>query len=258
MRILVCVKQVPDRESDFRIRADGTGYEENGLVFRMNEFDLHALEEAIRIREVLAGVTVTALSVGPPRAESVIRRSLEMGADHGVHILTPERTALDGLETASLISACARRQPFDLLLFGVMSEDLQRSQTGPMAAALLDLPCATNIVRESLSEDGSRATVARELEGGCRETLEIPLPCVLTVQTGINLPRYPSLSNKLRARRQPLEVLRLEELPQPEKCRDFVRLCEPAPLPAGTLLTGTLEEQAEKLTRVFYERGLLR
>ena len=258
MKILVCVKQVPDRESDFRVRADGTGYEESGLVFRMNEYDLHALEEAVRIRERFQDVEVTALSAGPARVEQVVRRSLELGADQGVHILTPERTSLDGLETASLISAYARGRSFDLLLFGIMSEDLQRCQTGPMAAALLGLPCTTGIVRESLAADRSRVTAEREREGGCRETLELPLPCVLTVQTGINLPRYPSLSNKLRARKQPLEVLPCEGFPTPGKCQDFVRLHEPAPLAAGVLLEGSLSDRAEKLARIFYERGLLR
>jgi len=258
MNILVCVKQVPDRESDFRVDAQGSGLDECRLTFVMNEYDACAVEEAVRIKEAGQGVQVTALSIGPARAEEVVRRALEGGADRGVHILTPAGRVLDSLQTASLIASYARRHRFDLILSGVMSEDCQRAQTGPMTAALLDIPFATTVVRQNISDDRTRIEAERELEGGRRETVELPLPCLLTVQTGINLPRYPSLSNKLRARKQPLQSFELSEFPEGEKCQRTLELRTPPPAAEGTVLEGAAEHQADILARLFYERGLLR
>jgi electron transfer flavoprotein beta subunit len=127
-----------------------------------------------------------------------------------------------------------------------------------MTAALLDLPLATSVIAERLSEDRNRVTVERELEAGRREVLELPLPCVLTVQTGINLPRYPSLTNKLRARKQQIEVLSLADFPTAPACQGPSRLLVPPTPAGGVVLEGPLADQAEALVRVFYEKSLLR
>ncbi len=254
MRILVCVKQVPDAESTFRIGESGRGFDEGGIVFCMNGYDEFAMEEAVRIREARPGVEITALSVGPPRAEAVVRRALEFGADHGVHVVTEDGRHMDSLQTAGRIAAFAGGRDFDLIFCGVMSEDEQRSQTGPMTAALLDLPCATTVIAEQLREDGSAIRVERELEGGRRQVVELPLPAVLTLQSGINRPRYPSLSNKLRARKQEVLQTGSPEGSTDRTCQELVRLLLPPPSKTGVFLEGSLEEKASALVRILHEK----
>lgn len=254
MKILVCVKQVPDMESLFRINAQGNGYEESGLVFRMNDYDVYAVEEAVRIKETWENVDVTALSIGPGRAEQVVRRALEIGADRGAHILLPEGSRPDGLQTATLIASFAEKRSFDLLLFGIMSEDAQRCQTGPMVAALLDLPFASTVISQKLTDGRTGIMVEREQEAGRREVVYLPLPCLLTIQSGINLPRYPSLSNKLRARGQELETLHCKSFDLKEMCEIPVRTYHPPPLQEGIFIEGNMEDQAEQLVRLIHER----
>ena len=254
MRILVCVKQVPDMESTFRIEEPGKGFEETNIVFRMNSYDEYALEESVQIKEQFPDVDITALTVGPQRAEAVLRRALELGADRGVHLVTDSGQGMDALETSSRIAAFAKDQSFELLLFGVMSEDEQFCQTGPMVAALLDLPYATTVVSERISKDKRQVTVERELEGGRRQVVEMPLPSVLTVQSGINRPRYPSLSNKLRARKQDLQVIDTKRMSHVERCQSLVRASLPPPSKTGLFLEGTLEEKAVALVQIIHEK----
>ncbi len=258
LRILVCVRQVPDAESLFRPDPGGRDLDESGVLFRMNEYDLYAVEEAVQWKERYGNAEITALSVGPERAAPVIRRALEFGADRGVHILTEDREPADALETASLIAAYARPRAFGLLLFGVMSEDLQRCQTGPMTAAFLGLPHASTVIAAARSEDGRSVCAEQEMEAGRREVLELPLPALLAVQPGINLPRYPSLSNKLRARSEALEQIPCEALRHEESRVVRLALHPPPPARPGVFLSGTPEEKAVKLVQCIHEKtGLL-
>ena len=254
MKILVCVKQVPERESHFRLDASGKGYSDQGINFVLNPYDEYALEEALLIKDKLPETEITALSLGPARIEKTVRRALELGADCGACIRSPENYYLGPGETALQIAGFARERGFNLLLFGIMSEDYMRGQTGPMVAALLHLPFATTVVAENISNDLSRITVERELEAGLREVVELPLPAALTIQSGINRPRYPRLTDKLRAREQKLKAItNLEPLP-PGRCAELLRTIFPPPSPAGTFLAGNLEEQAEMLIRIIRER----
>lgn len=252
MKALVCVKQVPDMESAFRVARSGVGYDSEGLVFRMNSYDEFACEEAARIKENFGGVEVCAITVGPPRAQAVVRRALEFGADRAVHIVTPESSALDALETASLIASWASDNFFDLVLAGVMSEDYQRCATGPMLAALLDIPCATTVVHLEIATDCKTLVAERELEAGRREMVGMPLPCLITVQSGINTPRYPSLTNKLRAKKAEIETIASHDLPKPNKCEISQLTYLPPPTGAVVVLEGTLERQAEELVRIIH------
>lgn len=254
MRILVCVKQVPDSQSTFRVDGDGKGFDEAGLLFRMNSYDEYAVEEAVRIKEERSQVEITALTVGPGRAEAVVRRAMELGADHGAHLLTGSGQGMDSLQTASRVASFAKEKGFDLILCGVMSEDEQCCQTGPMVAALLGFPCATTVVSERILEGEQRVRVEREQEGGRRQVVELPLPAVLTVQSGINRPRYPSLSNKLRARKQELQVINPVGMSPHRRCQELVRVCLPPPSKTGVFLEGSLEEKAEALVRIIHEK----
>jgi len=257
--ILVCVRLVPDAEGMFVPAEDGTTLQRAGLVHRINEYDLYALEEAARWRERCGAAVITALSVGPERVRPAIRRALEFGVDHGVHLETPEDEPDDALETAGRIAAYARPRRFGLLLFGVMSEDLQRYQTGPATAACLGLPHASAVIAAERSADGLRVRVEQEREAGRREILDLPLPAVLAVQPGINQPRYPSLSHKLRARKAALEVVPCAaDGPALRRVRRR-RLLAPPPARPGLFVEGAgAAEKADALVRIIRERtGLL-
>ncbi len=250
----MCVKQVPDTENTFRLDGDGKGFREAGIVFRMNSYDEVAVEEAVRIKEERRQVEITALTVGPSRAEAVVRRALELGADHGAHIVTERGQGMDSLQTASRIVSFAKEKDFDLILCGVMSEDEQCCQTGPMVAALLDLPYATTVISERILEGEQLVRVEKEMEGGWRQVVELPLPSVLTVQSGINRPRYPSLSNKLRARKQELQEIESLGMSSDRQCQELVRVSLPPPSKTGVFLDGSLEEKAEALVQIIHEK----
>ena len=257
MKILVCVKEVPTPESRFAFQHDPPGYTETGLSFRMNLYDEYALEEALCLQEILPGSSVTAVSVGPARVQSTIRRALEMGANRGVHLLDESATARDAFGIAAEIASWARDQRFDLILTGMMAEDDQRCQTGPFLACLLGMIYATAVLRFEL--DIARSTVAaeREREHGFSEILLLPLPALLAVQSSTRQPRYPSLSNKLRAKRQSIEVIREAEGTEIPRLLEMVQVGLPESIRSTVFLSGTPEEEAAGLLDVLERRQLL-
>ncbi len=258
VKILVCVKQVPDSSDTLQLD-EGTGgvYYKPSTLFRMNRFDEFALEEALLIRERLPGTIVHALSVGPERVGSTVRRALELGAEHGVHILSPSDEYDDPITVASLIAAYARAQGYDLVLTGIMAEDDMEGQVGIQVAELLSIPCSTSIISLTLSPEEGEMQVEREIEGGQREILKLPLPALLTVQSGINKPRYPSLSNVLRALRQELEVIPAASLNREDARRKTTALSYPLRVRSGMILSGTPLEKAESLLKILRDRSIL-
>ena len=258
LKILVCVRQVPDPEYPFRIDASRTGIEPLPRErYRMNRYDEFALEEALRIREAFPGARIDAISVGPERAARTVERALAMGADEGIHILLGDDRYRMPRETASLISAYAGGEGYDLILAGVMAEDDMQGQVGPMVAVLLDYPWSTAVMSQKLAPNDRRVDVERELEGGRREAFALDLPALLTVQSGINRPRYPALSHVLRARSQPLVTIDEKAIAPPEAWESLVCLEEPAPAATCTFLSGSAPEKAEQLVRLFREKAFL-
>lgn len=258
MRILVCVKQVP--ESDSLIRIDeNTGWilADEISEYRMNRLDEFAVEEAVLIKEASSDTSIDALSVGPDRSTDVIKRSIGMGADTGIHIVTESDGYLSSFEIASLIAEYARDLTYDLILTGAMSEDNLQGQVGPMIANRLALPCATVVICEKISSDKKSIYVEREIEGGNRDLLELQLPAVLTIQSGINTPRYPSLSNLLLANRQELQKIHTGDLAKRTSCENFVQLVYPQKTRDGLVLTGTEKEKATQLIGILQEKALL-
>jgi electron transfer flavoprotein beta subunit len=188
MEILVCVKRVPDTaENEIEIKADGTGIEEEDLVYSVNEWDNYAVEEAIQIRDKVGG-TVTVVTVGDEESEEVLRREMAMGADKGILLADDTFEASDGRGIASILKAEVEKGNYDLVLTGAQADD-GAGQVGGMLAALLDWPYAS-LVNFIDTQDGKTIKVGREIEGGNQELNDIELPCVLSVQTGINEPRY--------------------------------------------------------------------
>lgn len=258
MKILVCIKQVPESENPILIDDDSAWIQSDEIgEFKMNRLDEFAVEEAVLIKAVFSGTKIDALSAGPARATEVIRRSIGMGADAGIHIDTGSEGYRSSFEIAAWIAEYARNEPYDLILTGAMSEDNLQGQVGPMIAQRLSRPCATAVVFEKIASDRKTIYVEREIEGGHRDTLELPLPAVLTIQSGINTPRYPSLSNLLRANKLELKSTKTTALVQLTARENLVELVYPHKTRSGTVLKGTEEEKATQLIRILRERALL-
>jgi len=210
VNIVVCVKHVPDTEAPIRIRPDGRGIEEGGLNFVLNYYDEHGVEEALRIKEHLGG-TVTVVTAGPARAAEGLRAGLAMGADAAVHIQDPALDGADHLALARTLAAAIRTLPCDLVLCGKLATDDNAAIVGPAIAEFLGLPQATAVTKLELGQGGGTATAHREVEGAV-EVLEVRLPAVITVERGINEPRYPSLPGIMRAKRTPIAAKTLADL----------------------------------------------
>jgi electron transfer flavoprotein beta subunit len=201
MKILVCIKQVPAKDSPLRLTADSKWIRDADLSFEINEPDTFALEEALQLKEKHGGEVVAA-SVGPARVQQAIREALSKGADRAIHIDDDSGSKLDSFFTARLIAEAVRAENFGLILTGLQSDDLGFAQTGVILAELLGLPHATIIMEVQVLDAGGsnpspererRVKVKRELEAGWFQWVEMPMPALLTIQSGINKPRYATL-----------------------------------------------------------------
>jgi electron transfer flavoprotein beta subunit len=190
MKILVGIKQVPQRDSAVRVDGGGKWISEENLTFEINEPDAYALEEGLRLKEKHGGEVVV-LCAGPDRAAQTIREALAKGADRGIHIQCNNLSGLDTLSIARLLASAAKTENPDLILTGLQSDDLGLGQTGVVMAELLNIPHAT-IIMQVERQNGS-VRVKRELESGWFQWLEMPLPALLTIQSGINKLRYATL-----------------------------------------------------------------
>jgi electron transfer flavoprotein beta subunit len=188
MEILVCVKRVPDTaENEIEIKGDGTDIERDDLVYSVNEWDNYATEEAIQIRDNVGG-SVTVVTVGDDESEEILRRQMAMGADNGILLSDDAFEDSDGRGIATILKAIVEKGNYDLILTGAQA-DGGAAQIGGMLAAMMDLPYASLVNKVDVG-DGKTIKVGREIEGGNQEMNEIELPCVLSIQTGINEPRY--------------------------------------------------------------------
>jgi electron transfer flavoprotein beta subunit len=259
VNILVCIKAVPDMEGPPAIDAGHRWLAEPAAGgYRMNRYDEYALEEAVRIKEAFPGVCVDALSVGPLQVEATLRRAMGKGADNGIHVLDDVPGYRSPQTTAALIAAYAHSKSYDLILTGVMAEDDMQGQVGAMAASMLSIPCAPAVTRTSYDPHTGTITLDCEMEAGLCATAILTLPALLTIQSGINRPRYPSLSNLLRARKQPLTTIDGAALTAPGAHETIHSIRVPANARQGITLTGTAAEKAAKLLEITYSKSLLR
>ena len=197
MNILVCVKRVPDTaENEIQIRSDGTDIERDDLVYSVNEWDNYAVEEAIRIKEKHGG-SVTVTTIDGKAGDEVLRRELAMGADKAIHILDSAFEGSDGEGVARLLKAEVKKSRYDLVLTGVQADD-GAGQVGGMLAAMLDWPFVSIVNRIEVLDD-KKIKIRREVAGGNQEVYEVDLPCVLSIQTGINEPRYVPIRGVMKA-----------------------------------------------------------
>jgi electron transfer flavoprotein beta subunit len=202
VKIAVGIKRVPVQEGRFTIAASGTAIDETGLKYDVNDFDLWAVEAALQLKEKTGQGEVVVVSLGPDAVQEQIRKALSMGADRGIHLKTSQQS-VDSLVIAQALAAELRGGGYDLILFGRVAVDAANGATGAMVAELLGLPCVTAVSRLEIA--AGRGKARRELEGA-QETMEFPLPAVLTIDEGLNKERLPSLKGIMAAKKKPLEV----------------------------------------------------
>lgn len=252
MRIAVCMKAVVDPQSRFELDADGA-LRPDQLRFEVNEYDLYAVEEAIRLAEAQEG-QVTVISLGTEGAVAGLRKGLAMGAHDAVHIdCDPDDLDANGI--ARLLGAALADGNYDLVLAGVESDDLGGSQVGVLLAEALGYASTTLVVGTS-APTGGAMQVRRELEGGEHANVEIQLPAVLTIQSGINEPRYPSLKGIMAAKRKELAVKTAADLgfaDLPARKVESLGLTPPPPRELARMIEGEPEEAAQELVRILRE-----
>lgn len=258
MNVVVCVKYVPDTEAPIRIRADGQGIEESGLPFKLNYYDEHGVEEALRIKEKTGG-TVTVVTVGPSAAAQALRQGVAMGADAAIHVEDPALDGADHLGVARALAAAIAAQGCDLVICGKLSTDDNAAVVGPALAEFLGFPQATAVTKLELS--AGKATAHREVEGAV-EILAVALPAVITVERSINEPRYPSLPGIMKAKRTAIAVktlgdlgLTLEEAGGVAARTEVLGYVLPPRRQAGRILEGEPVEMVKELVRLLREEA---
>jgi electron transfer flavoprotein beta subunit len=258
MKILVCVKWVWDPLAVPQVSSVAELLDpKSPLRFQISRYDEYALEEALRIGECYAGSQVDAITVGPAASSGVLTRAMSLGAHHGAIILSSPQESSDAATVASRIAAYARPKAYDLIFTGVMSEDLMQGQVGPMLAAFLSISCATAVIKLEMSSENKSVIAERELEGGVFESFELSLPAVLTIQSGINVPRYPALSNKLRAMKYPFEQIDGSALGPSVNRQEWVSLSRPQRSRSGRILEGSVRGKAQELVNILRKRVVL-
>jgi len=197
MKIIVAIKQVPERDAQIAIAADGRWIDEDDLAYTINEPDAYALEEALQLKEKNGGEVIV-LCLGPERVTSTLREALAKGADRAIHVEFDELAALDTLAVAKMLAEAIKPESPDLILTGLQSDDLGLGQTGVVLAELLGIPHATIIMQVERTDSGLR--VKRELEDGWFQHVDMPLPALLTIQSGGNKLRYATLMGIKKAK----------------------------------------------------------
>ena len=209
MKIVACLKQTPSRDALLKVNSQSTWIEECDLGYEVNEPDVYALEAALQLKEKYGGEVVVC-SLGPARAAQAIKEALAKGADRALHLEDPAFDDLDAQGTGRVLAAALGKENPDLVLTGLQSDDYGFAQTGVIVAELLGLPHSTIIME--IHVVGGRLKVKRELEGGWFEWIEMPLPALLTIQSGINKPRYATLKGIMSAKNKPIRKLNLQDL----------------------------------------------
>jgi electron transfer flavoprotein beta subunit len=253
MKIIVAIKQVPERDAPIRIDTSGKWIDESDLQWALNESDAYALEEALLLKEKSgdAASEVIVLSAGPERVGVTLREGLAKGADRAIHVLADDLGSRDALGLARLLAAAIAPEKPDLVLAGLQSEDLGLGQTGVILAELLGLPHASLILQVEVVADGNAPThmrAKRELEEGWFQTIDLPLPALLTIQSGGNKLRYATLMGIKRAKTKECRVLPAADLAAPSTpVLTLASVSLPHKQKSTQILTGSPAEAAAAL-----------
>ncbi|MFQ5719601.1 MAG: electron transfer flavoprotein subunit beta/FixA family protein [Acidobacteriota bacterium] len=257
MKICVCVKQVPDSDATLTPRPDGVGIVETGITFELNPYDRYALEEALKIKDA-DGSEVVAVGLGPARAAQALKTCLATGADRAIHLADAAFLDGDPWSNATALAAAIRPENADLVLCGLLADDDNQTQTPVILAERLDMPHATGVMQLEVTDGALR--VEREMEGDRREVVDLPLPAVVSTQTGINEPRYASIKGIMAAKKKELRVVAPADLgldpgsvgQAGAKIR-FVDLSVPAKTSECEFVSGSVSEIAADLVKRIHE-----
>lgn len=260
MKIVVPVKQVAALDDDFELLADGSGVDPECVELDLNEWDAFSLEAALEVRDDAGGGEVVVVTVGDEESEDALLSCLAKGADRALRIWDEELQGADPLAVARVLAAAVAREEADLVLCGVQSSDAVNGATGVALAGYLDLPHVAVVTRLEYDVIRCTATVERELEGGLVEVLRVRTPALLTIQTGINEPRYATLRAIKQARDKPLEVTTPGELGVEEAALVAAagsrrrQLRPPERGVAAEMLEGTPAQVAARIAEIVHER----
>jgi electron transfer flavoprotein beta subunit len=250
MKIVVCVKQVGALGDEVEFTADERDVDADFLDYALNEWDSYATEEALRVRDAAGEGEVAVVSVGDEDAEDAMRRALAMGADRGTRVWSDELAGADPISVARALAEVVRDEDPDLVLCGVQSSDAVQASTGTALAELLGLPRVAVVTKLELGS--GTATVHRELEGGLVDVVEVDTPCLLTIQTGINEPRYATLRAIKQAEQKEIEVRESGDLGQP--AARVRRMFVPPKGEGAEMLDGSPADIAGRIKEIIDER----
>jgi electron transfer flavoprotein beta subunit len=260
MKGLVLVKYVPDSNSVFRINREGTWVDETNLSFAINDYDRYGLEVLLELKDDGKVEEVVALTVGPAAAASALRTCLATGADRAIHVEDDALAGSDPLGVARTIRAVVDAEGFSLVVSGLQADDDNHTQVGGLVAGLLDWPCATAATAFSFRDENT-LRVERELESNELQVVDLTLPAVVTVQTGINTPRYASLKGIMAAKKKPVQTKTLADLgldpAEVGAAGARMRTVSLSPPPKGMgaeILTGSADEVAKALVQRIREK----
>ena len=246
MKIAVLVKQVPGSESPLPLNSNQSWLDENGISYVMNECDNYAIEEALQIKEGNGDGEVVVISLGPERVQKVIREGLAKGADRAIHVQIDSGALADPLIIASLLTEAIRDEKFDLILSGLQSDDLGMGQTGIIVGELLEMSTASLAMATELSE--GKIKVKRELEAGFFQWVSMSLPASITIQSGLNTPRYPSLKGIMGAKKKEINVV----TPNVDNIRQSAKkVYVPQSDKQTTMIEGSVDQIVDKLVETF-------
>ena len=244
MKIAVCIKQVPTREWQPRLNDAKTWIREQDAAFEMNEPDAYALEESLRLREKHSGEVVVC-AAGPARVQQVLREALARGADRALHVEGDALAAADAAVTAEALAAAMADEKFDLVLTGLQSDDQGHAQTGVILAERLGIPHSTIVMEVQVA--GSDLRIKRELEGGWFQWIAMPLPALLTIQSGINQLRYATLKGIMAAKKKEIKKVAMPSGLQPGQ--EIVSLALPTKSKQTQLIDGSPAQAAQDLVK---------
>ena len=250
MKIAVCIKQVPTREWQPRLNDAKTWIREQDVSYEMNEPDAYALEESLRLREKHGGEVVVC-SAGPARVQQVIREALARGADRALHVEDEGLASADAFVSADALAAAMAEEKFDLVLTGLQSDDQGHGQTGVILAERLGIPHSTIIMEVQI--EGSQLRVKRELEGGWFQWIAMPLPALLTIQSGINQLRYATLKGIMAAKKK--EIKKIAPPAGLTASQQIMALAMPTRSKQTQMITGSPSEAAKELVRRLREEA---
>lgn len=252
MKIAVLLKQVPDTETQIAAKISGNKIDEHGIKWIVSPFDEHALEETIRLRQLLKAETLV-ISLGPDRVQEAIRSAYAFGIERGIHIKDDSYNVFDVHYTAQVIAAVLKKENPDIIFAGHIAIDSQSSMVPSMIAQILNIPSVNNAIKVEVQ--GNKVKITREIEGGTAD-VEVEMPVVITASKKLNNPQYPSLKGILAAKKKSIEVIEAGSLGLQIPRIEVLSIEPPPPRPPGRIIDGeTPEAKARELVRLLREEA---